>query len=199
MAKKKTITPEKPKATTTSIGYEGTIKMTVKKGSKTVSTKTFKNHGCPKLFEFIAKAIAGDFTTKLMPTRIALFSRTTAETIDNPAFTNATRCSNFIYRNSSVAPTPKKEGEKVVGYDVTLSFNIPTAYITADEIAKLGLFTSDIDNDTPDLSEELCAYYLFLNEDKTNWKEEDITAYRGKNYSLYIDWTLTIQNNKESK
>jgi hypothetical protein len=82
MARKKKSLSTKPATTeakvvtskTDSISYQGKVTVKVVKGSKTISTKNYSNAGLPRLFEFLGKALAGNYSENLRPCKVKLFT-----------------------------------------------------------------------------------------------------------------------------
>lgn len=65
------------------VSYSGQVKLSVQKGNKTLSTKTYHNAGTSKLFKFICEALAGNFRRGMLPSKIALFDAESSEVFND--------------------------------------------------------------------------------------------------------------------
>lgn len=171
------------------LSYQGKVSVKVMHGNKIISTKTFKNKGMPNLFKFISHALAGSFYSEMRPCKIKLFYTQTAVEGDTPIFAP----SDFKWDGDN--STSKQEISPYVVYDATpivsyneesyetlFRFKIPFTWLFGNEYNIVGLFNS---------KDEICAYYLFTNNNE--WDTQKLTEAAG-NYSLIIEWTMSVSN-----
>lgn len=194
MAKKKK--PVSKVAMSGGLGYEGKVKVQLIKGSTIIQTKTYKNKGMPSLFKFISDSLAGTYSEKDRPSRIALFDNNneiqpTGDAQDNEDYWNS-NITSAILNNASATVDPIKSGtpEATVGYSTTYHFRIPYINIRANKIYKIALYSN---NGINDLANHRLAYFLFTNS-SGNWDPVEITNDLAGNYSIIIEWTLNITN-----
>ena len=201
MARKKKVVSKTSTVTgTQSIGYQGTINLSVKHGNRTIINKQYHNNGRYKLFKFIASCLAGNVGQQAKPVKIKLFDYP-SET-QTPAnfswFTDSrylTEVSPYILYDAT--PTIKlKHNVNITDgnndtdyYEVNFHFNIPFAYIAGAKIYAVGLYP----NNAVDPKNDVYAYYLFTNEEKTDW-DEVVIGDTTSDFSLIINWTLSISN-----
>ena len=206
--KKKVQTPEPASGTITtegtqSIGYQGTIEVSIKHGNRTIVNKKYHNNGLEPLFRFLANCLGGNITESLRPTKLRLFIYEDAEKSENPTTDDTvikpsefTWTSDHVTKLTSISPfityntTPflQKEGES---YTVTLHFSIPFAYITDNKVYAMGLYPNNITNNI-----DASAYFLYteLTQDKQLiWKPLDLTTASG-DFTFVISWKLSISN-----
>ena len=173
---------------TQNLKYQGNICVKTLHGNKVISTKYFKNAGLPNLFKFISHALAGNFYPELRPCKIQLFRFADADNENNsPANfkwnevwqTNKLKeASPFVVYDAT--PAVKLENGE---YKTTFRFKIPYHWLFEKQYNVIGLFT---EHDSP------CAYYLFTADD--NWANQVLDDEVVGNYSLVIDWTMTVSN-----
>lgn len=198
--KKKTVTKTSTVSGTQNIGYQGKINLSVKHGNRTIINKSFSNSGRCKLFKFIASCLAGSLSQQAKPVKIKLFSypgelRMPNEFSWHDDSAYLTEVSPYILYDT--APTirlkhdPNASGGNDDGdyYEVSFHFNVPFAYIAGAKIHAVGLYPNNAISTTGDVY----AYYLFANEQKTEWDAISIGDATG-DFSLIISWTLSISN-----
>lgn len=133
---------QEPDAVTSGgIGYSGTIKVTVKRGKHTVSSKIYHNTGTPKLFEFMANVLAGRYSmvSSGRPQRLMLFQRTggTAITcLSGPIIYSTTP---YVQELKTDATTPGSVPE-TIGSAVILHFVIPGTLFAQNEYDGAALY-----------------------------------------------------------
>lgn len=195
MARRKKQT-QQPIKTTSAVGYQGTIKLSVQKNGKTLKSQTFHNTGDAKLFEFLGNCLAGTFDANNRPCRIRLFAKDTATGVENtdspdtparPHWCDDCGVSAYVLAHEAAYARVAEGGL------VTYYFRIPCVYLDSNKakFCKLGLFPNAF---TANPAESLSAHYLFVNDDKTEYVEQDLEEYAGKNYVLLIEWTLALIN-----
>lgn len=202
MGRKKKVTkieePKIEKKSINTISYKGTVKVSVQKNNKTISSKTFHNTGNINLFKFLCKCLAGTYNDTERPCRIALFSGNESEKPETDSLENLFTynfLSSLLIIQSNVT-FPKNESNSVVFH-----FRLPYAFISSNTIYKMALFsnrkTSFVTTDR--VSDYIYAYYLFYDGDNKKWVPLNIDQDQVGNYSLIVDWTMTIDNQALSK
>jgi len=194
------------------IGYQGTISVSIVKNNKVLKTRQYHNSGMPKLFEFLAKCLGGSNSEFLRPVKIKLFRYSGAEIIgaappkdfrweeawDGSEY-QPIQVSPYLLYNTTpvirkrlietdVATSSSKAYLENTQYEVTLHFTAPAAYLAEDVIHMVGLYPNNAISD----KDEVSAYYLFTNE-KNEWDPLELSEING-NFSIFIDWTLTVSN-----
>lgn len=185
------------------IGYQGKISIKIMRRNKVVKTLHYHNKGLLQLFKFIGYALAGTPIENLRPCKIKLY------TFQG----NAPQLSSFNWKASfngesgtiipedvspfiiyDTTPIVKAVPENTLGQvdscEVTYHFRIPFSLISSDKIYLVGLYGQ---NTYSSNNGECCAYFLYTNDNGTDWNPLDLSDITG-NYSLIIDWTLTIMN-----
>lgn len=178
-----------------SLQYQGDVCIKVLHGNKVISTEHFKNAGLPNLFKFIGHALAGTLYPELRPCKIKLFRYTKADNGENTpntfkwsgtggAFetTDLREVSPFVVYDATPVVKAVTDATGNTNYATTFRFKIPYHWLFEKEYNVIGLFS---EQDTP------CAYYLFQTDNVWNNKKLEEAA---GNYSLVIEWTMTISN-----
>jgi len=192
--KVETSKPEVSTASGLTVGYQGKIDITIKKGNRTISRKTYHNAGHTDLFNFLYDCLVGEYQKLNRPCKIKLYKiKDETEKGDDP---------NSWCWNSDLAVTPYAISTSHAAVNLidgtkkaaVFEFKIPFSFIT-DAIYKAALFpntvlTEGIGADQRDSN--LYATFGFTKEDKT-WNEIDRQSAVG-NYSLQLTWTMTFQN-----
>lgn len=223
--KKKKVTTEQPKienknkdiiaSGTQSLNYQGTIKLSIQRGNKTLRTEVYHNSGMPNLFKFLANCLAGLNAEELRPCKIKLFKYPGADARDGMTPTNFTwsgvwqsaykpvQVSSFVVYDAAPVVAMKlnsevseellaNEGNENIldyyHYETTYHFRIPSSYISDEIIHMIGLYP----NGTVDNS-EVSAYYLLTDDSGKKWKATDLSDESG-NFSIVLEWTLEISN-----
>lgn len=197
MGRKKKVTkveePKIEKQSTNNISYKGTVKISVQKNNKTISSKIFHNTGSINLFKFLCNCLAGTYNDTERPCRIALFSGNNTETPDGKSIEDLFTynfLSSLLIIQSNVTVL-KNEPNSVVFH-----FKIPYAFISSNTIYKMALFSNRRTSfaETDNISNYIYAYYLFYDGDSKKWVPLSIDKNQVGNYSLIVDWTMTIDN-----
>ena len=170
MAKKKTKVIESKEENKSSIHYTGKVTVELKKKNKTVNSKVLYNKGTPRLFEFLALGIAGDYATSnsLRPLYLNIYSttKTTEDSIDeNSDFDNKVNLTK-LSANTLVNVKPVlDENQITIGYSATLKFLIPLISVSIDphldhdkQLNLVGLFNSS------EVSEGLPSAYVLVQD-----------------------------------
>lgn len=183
--------------TTNTILYSGYVKISlVGPNGKVLLQKESHNSGKSPLFEFLSYCLVGNYYSELRPCRIRLFTKGTNESISTPRFDSDTCVSEAVLHEPGTQLNKESEA-----YQVTYHFKIPYAFISLDTtgsdaiIYKLALYSnknsSESDLDSPS------ATYLFTNTAGTDWADAaDAINLAGlqSNYSIIVDWTMTIKD-----
>ena len=157
------------------LSYVGDIHVKIVEDDRVYYENNFHNHGTKKLFNFFIDALIGNYTVakSSRPCKIILFKKND----DGKTFT---KVSNAVYYDSTALPG--------IGDDsgsVTYHFRIPfLALEGGTTVKRIGLYPNIISNEEDDL----CAYYDF-----PDGKEIAIPT-DGSNYTIIIEWKLTINN-----
>ena len=157
--------------------YTGDIHVKIVEDDRVYYDNYFHNHGTKKLFNFFVDALVGNYTVakSSRPCKIILFK-------GNDDGKTYTKVSNAVYYDSTALPG--------IGDDsgsVTYHFRIPFLALESGAVVKrIGLYPSNISSEEDDL----CAYYDF-----TDGNEIEIPT-DGSNYTIIIEWKLTINNAK---
>lgn len=202
------------------ISYAGHVCVKVNHGNNTILTKHYHNSGMPNLFKFLCNCLAGEYTDKLRPCKIKLFSYLAGDELpdeEKSKLENFNWVTNFSnpsivdeklnpYRPVSATPfivydtTPVvmyKEDPQTQNkyYETTFHFRVPFTLLSRNTIYMIGFFPN---NAYEGNEANASAYYLFTEIDdeskKAVWKplvlDESVTG----NYSIIIDWTMSITN-----
>lgn len=185
------------------INYSGQVVVKILSGNKVISKHTYHNNGRETLYKFLCNALAGNYIERQRPCCIKLFKYASA-------FGENNKPSNFIWDeafDNTDAPksiTPFKDYDVVpvisrielddyATYKTTYHFRIPFTLISDKVIHMIGLYPKNTIND-----KNASAYYLFTNDDGTEWQPIEIADNAG-NFSIVIDWILTFHTFAVSK
>lgn len=169
------------------LNYRGTVAVKLLDGDRIIYNSKSHNNGKEPLFKFLSSCLAGDFTgaKDIRPCKIVLFKQDIGEitgTFDRNYWTEQQRVSNPVYYDSAAVQRFDEEGKCAVTYH----FRVPYLSLIAGEtINKVGLYPNLISSDQ--FATGLCAY---------NFLDAPITIPNGGgNFTVIIDWTITITNN----
>lgn len=185
---------EKTSNNVSALKYSGDICVKILDNERVLETRNYHNTGCTKLFDFLADCLTGNFTgaKDKRPCRIVLFEND----LDHPtyiledgknkfqinSFNESCRVSTKVFYDST--PAPQISDGKA---SITYHFRIPFLCLTGGKkVTKLGLFTNLI---SYGYQNDLCAYYILDDEEAIAIPEA------GGNFTIIIDWKLSIQNN----
>ena len=175
--------------------YEGSIKVSIQNGKKTISTRVYHNTGRPNLFRFLCYCLAGQLYSDQRPCRICLYNKSNQES-EKPAKSwkaedwnrdLARMPSNMLYDTTPVVQLDKQEN-----YTITYHFRIPYSFFASGQevtVYKAALFSENINNTE---ATDIYAYYNFTTNDM--WDPIIIDTTLSGNYSIIIEWTMTIKN-----
>ena len=155
--------------------YTGDIHVKIVEDNRVYYDNYFHNHGTKKLFNFFVDALIGNYTVakSSRPCKIILFKKND----DGKTFT---KVSNAVYYDSTALPG--------IGDDsgsVTYHFRIPFMALEGGATVKrIGLYPNIVSNEVDDL----CAYYDFPDGNEIEIPTD------GSNYTIIIEWKLTINN-----
>ena len=168
---------EVKKSKSNALSYTGDIHVKIVEDDRVYYDNYFHNNGTKKLFNFFIDALIGNYTVakSSRPCKIILFKKND----DGKTFT---KVSNAVYYDSTAVPG----GDDKSG-SVTYHFRLPFLALEGGATVKrIGLYPNIISNEEDDL----CAYYDF-----TDGNEIEIPT-NGNNYTIIIEWKLTINNAK---
>lgn len=185
------------------LNYSGQLVVKILSGNKVISTQTYHNNGRETLFKFLCNALAGNYIERQRPCQIKLFSYSSAlKTNSTPsdfnwetAFEDESAPTGITpFRDYDIVPViSKTQLDNYATYKTTYHFRIPFTLISGTTIHMAGLYPKNTIYD-----KNASAYYLFTNDDGTEWQPIEITDNAG-NFSLVIDWILTFHNFDISK
>lgn len=179
------------------IDYMGEVTLKLNHGNKTIQTKKYTNKGMPNLFKFLCTALMGNYTENLKPCQVKLFTYSEANEVKpNEGFDWTTKYDSGVLKSASAFVTysssPTLTKNKDTGaYQVTYHFRIPFMLISNHLVHAIGLFPKVVINE----GEDICAYYLLTKmvEKDCLWDPLELDDIAG-NFSIILDWTLTIMN-----
>ena len=157
--------------------YTGDIHVKIVEDDRVYYENYFHNHGTKKLFNFFVDALIGNYTVakSSRPCKIILFKKND----DGKTFT---KVSNAVYYDSTAVPGIGNDSGSVIYH-----FRIPfLALEGGTTVKKIGLYPNIISSEENDL----CAYYIFPENEGIEIPTD------GSNYTIIIEWTLTINNAK---
>ena len=173
--------------TSTGIGYEGNVTISILNGNKLVSKKQCHNAGTVYLFKFLCDSLANSANQLERPTMVRLFSvGGPDDTPDDPKWTNDTVASSAVVYD--VPPISARDQSDNKKYVVSYHFRIPYSYITNAEIAKIALYAPY----NMSILNNMSAYFVLRNGDAYDPIIMPVGAY--SNYSVIIEWDLAITN-----
>lgn len=196
--------------------YHGDLTVKTLRGKTVTSTKTYHNNGLPNLFRFICSALSGNYTSRLKPSKLRLFTLTNENEEDklknftwNKAFTSLSQyvdiASASVYYDVSpviTRITKNADNPDQDYYSVTYHFRIPSAYISKNKIYFVGLYSNSALDD-----QDAMAYYTFNKEVQTNTQGESGTTITkelvwdplvipedAQDFSIMLEWTMSVLN-----
>lgn len=180
-----------------SLEYSGNVTIKLYDGERLLRTSKHHNTGCAKLFNFIADCLTGNFSgaKSSRPCKVVLFKHDTdypigsdkddTVTFQPNSFNEKSRVSTKVFYDTTIYPGINEDGSS----SITYHFRIPFLCLVGGErVYKVGLYPNTIS----DLRTDICAYYL-LAKDEENKQDFEIPT-EGGNFTVIIDWTLTIKN-----
>jgi hypothetical protein len=172
---------------TDGIGYEGKVTLTLKSKNHIIESKTYKNSGTIKLFQFLGNCLIGayDQARPLRPMQIALLSNPAADlstALEEPT-TNIEMRTSF----QPLAQLPRLISDDTSAQvSVIYSFELDSSSIESD-FNQIALYSESADS-----PEKFSAYYFLVdgngNLSPMNPADWSATAV------LLIDWELTLSN-----
>ena len=173
------------------LGYEGKVTLTLKSAGRILESKTYKNSGTAKLFEFLGNCFIDDFIAarRLLPSKIMLLNNKA----DVPDSKNA-NVSEMLEQRSSfqgLSQQPTLITNTANQVSVIYSFEVPqTAIIgTFNQVA---LYATEV---TVDYLNDFSAYY-FLTDGAGNFSPQSTIDWTPSTV-LLIEWELVISNKNE--
>ncbi len=169
---------------TQSIGYSGKISISIVNGKRVISKQNYHNEGRLELFRFLANCLAGNLVEGLRPIQIKFFkypantSFNWTEAVWNDTSTAPKAVSPFIIYD---AMPIVKANETTNTCTVVFHFRVPLSYLT-DDSNLIGLYSSNSSDDFNASAWVIPDQPITLPENVVN------------NYSLILEWTLSISN-----
>lgn len=178
------------------LGYNGSVKISIKAGKRTLASRTIHNNGTQNLFRFLSNCLAGDLRSDMLPRRIRLYT-IVKDTSGNPSekaadesdweWSNATAISPYVYMASSAVTYT----EQTTKAQTTYVFRVPYSQITGNEIYKLALYADTTSNPKSDRY----AYIVLREKEDEKWVWAPIKFDKNtRKYAIEIEWTLEISN-----
>lgn len=189
------VTPE----ATNSIQYKGTINVTVKKGNRIITKKTYHNKGTRYLFEYLCNCLTTDSpNTNKAPVAIRFYNNTeAAQDVTNAAINeNSTPLSDYIYYARREVTTEDDN------YNAHLEFTISCSYIKSSEsgasgfvdINQIGLYSAE-HADSSGLDTNKTNYSAVFNFADSSGEWEPVTVHaQSGDYNIFVDWILSFGN-----
>ena len=174
------------------LSYKGTVRVSVQKDNKIISTKTYHNQGTKYLYEFLCYCLVGNFerVKNKKPFKIKLFDNSSQPEAPTPATEVSSEASTFISIDQKGEVLPElDENDNITNYKAVLHFLIPYAFIAKTEIKQICLYSSEAtDNDAYS-----AIYYLTKTVDgNVDWDPIKITNSSASTYNLIIEWELSF-------
>lgn len=216
MAKRKKKQKESIK-TSDSIGYTGTITVSLRKDKKIISTKTFKNHGRWPLFYFIAQCLKGDYANAdtFRPKYINLFCLgkkgqdipiellpSNPDVSDFSILDLEHKLSLNAYPYSSAPEVSKVESKGYGSAKITYKFTIPFTQIDLSDPDKkdingIALYSPEF------VSSNLiqASAFFMVTQGAKNDKlgslltTEESELSNKNDYNIYLVWEMEFKNN----
>jgi hypothetical protein len=177
------------------LGYEGKVTLTLKSNGRVLETRTYKNRGTSKLFEFLGYCLMDEFETVkgLLPTKIRLLYNTEVASSDTYSADPTSVAIRTAPQERIQAPTFINDSAKAQ-VKVIYNFEVPKEaifgegeQITQRQFNQIALYGAKIEDPT-----EFSAFYFLVNE------KGDSISYDAKDWSattvLLIDWELILSN-----
>lgn len=179
--------------------YHGNVTLYIKKGDIIIKQFKLKNSGFAPLFQFFSYCLAGKYEAAeaLRPWKIMAFYNANIQpgqevTSTEPQIDYSKSCSTFIYLNKPAAPGQKTTNDQKE-WVTKLHFIIPYSYISGDKVNQICLYGFNMNN------KEIPAAVYYLQEldqatNKNVYKEITISAENKQDYSLIVEWELSVSN-----
>lgn len=190
---------------TDKITYEGKVRVSVLKGKKTLSTKTYKNNGRWPLFSCIASCIAGD-TSAIASNRPKFVSVYSVGDEGGAAPTDSfsslisrgvprLSMSKVMYASDPILSISDTTPEAVEG-EASISFKFLIPYSQLDlSVSSQGVNMFVLYNKADADASNAMAYVILVDKGTGLLDTAVPAATRDKSsFSLLIQWTMTITN-----
>ena len=175
------------------ISYTGTVRVSVQKDNKIISTRVYHNKGTKYLYEFLCYCLSGSYdrVKNKKPFKIKLYNLAGTEyhTDLEPNVDGSAEATTFVSidQKGEVLPTEKDDDNQPINYKTVLHFLIPYAFIAQDEIHQICLYGANATR-----NDEYAAYYFLTNEAGDDWEPIRITNTTSSAYNLIIEWELSF-------
>lgn len=173
------------------LGYEGKVTLTLKNNNHILKSKTYKNRGTSKLFEFLGYCLidAFDDVKKLLPSKILLLYNTDSASGIKPDSANP----KAVEKRTTI-PQPWVQTPSIIidsdeaKVKVIYNFEVSKASIRdPGDFNQIALYGAGVDDPS-----EFSAYY-FLTDARGDFDTQDPSIWSATTV-LLIDWELTISN-----
>jgi len=174
------------------ITYHGRVSLKIRNADGTVIKQIkYKNKGCEPLFRFVAYAFAGEYANAeaIRPFKLRLFNYNSANVPEGaPDVENMKPITGYMSIN--------KPAKVVSSTTTVLHFLVPYAFLDTNDSQEINLICL-YGIDRKDLSNNggYCAYiYLTDPDNPDQFKPLEINDNQKENYSLSIEWELSVDN-----
>lgn len=180
-----------------SISYYGKVTVKIQKGDKIISTKTSHNEGKAALFDFLIDCLNGSYLKDNRPTRVRVFRKLDGETVEVPNFSTTTVLCPGVYLDGLPTVDRSYTNKRTITYHFRIPFTILSLGQVGDTagFCKLALYSNE-NSDDSNIGKP-SAVFLFTTTDaagNTVWEPIEIDNKVNSNYSIIIDWSLTLGN-----
>lgn len=180
-----------------SISYFGKVTVRIQKGDKIISTKTSHNEGKAELFEFLIDCLNGNYQKDNRPTRVRVFRKIGGESVDTPNFSKDTVLCPGVYLDGLSTIDRSQTTKRTITYHFRIPFTILSLGQPGEtaEFCKLALYSNENSNNSN--IDKPSAIFLFTTKDAAGnliWDPITIDNKVNSNYSIIIDWSLTLGN-----
>lgn len=181
---------------TETLKYSGEVKVSLMKDNKVLSSKTYHNTGYPNLSKFICNALAGNYTAGARPCYVVLYNKGSTESATEPNYEASLLITPAVLNDTTAVVKSVAVGNDVDHYTTTFHFRIPYAYLGANAVYKAALVSSSFNHEYASASDELFASFPFTKtvEGVVDWDPINIDVTKAGNYSIIIQWVMTIAN-----
>jgi hypothetical protein len=193
-------------AVNNTVSYQGSVKVSLMKNKKIISSKIYKNTGKLPLFRFMVDCLAGDYdvANNNLPKFVQLFSLGKAgeaipTTIEFTTPTIPRTPQKIIYQShplKTYTPEIKDNTGAITTSEnatITFKFMVPYSQLTNDDNNDINCFA--LYSQTNYSSNTNPSAYIVLTDSTDKTKLGTITVEKNNHFVIYIEWTMTISNN----
>lgn len=187
MSKQKTQTPQptNKQVANSNIGYQGVVTITTYKGKQRKSSFSQKNAGQQPLFNFLVSCLNGQFRENNRPNFIRLRGGAEEEPEVLPA--DGGGVLTGLIKATKIITGPNSETQA----NITYSFIVPYFMLNTPDATTMYVYRAQLLNN----ANEVCAWADIEVQDGFDRPFLDKSK---PDYSLVIDWKLSIANNESN-